>query len=103
MKPECSATSPRMKQLTIPTCLAVAVGLSACTKDSTGKFTPGDTVPTLTLKSIHGADVSIPDPKAKWVHLQFRRFAGCPICNLHLQSFIARNQEIVSAGIQEVV
>jgi peroxiredoxin len=92
-----------MTRMAIPACLAVAVGLSSCAKGSTGKFMPGDTAPTLALKSIHGADVVIPDPKVKWVHLQFRRFAGCPICNLHLQSFIARNQEIVSAGIREVV
>jgi peroxiredoxin len=37
------------------------------------------------------------------VHLQFRRFAGCPICNLHLQSIVARHDEIEAAGIQEVV
>jgi hypothetical protein len=36
------------------------------------------------------------------VHLQFRRFAGCPICNLHLRSVIARHDEIAAAGIREV-
>jgi hypothetical protein len=24
------------------------------------------------------------------IHLQFRRYAGCPICNLHLRSFVER-------------
>lgn len=46
--------------------------------------------------------MSIPDA-AQWTHLQFRRFAGCPICNLHLQSFKARHEEIAAAGIREVV
>jgi hypothetical protein len=36
------------------------------------------------------------------LHLQFRRFAGCPICNLHLQSFIRRHRELVENKIQEV-
>jgi peroxiredoxin len=64
---------------------------------------PGDAAPVVNVKSIHGVADAISDPKAKWVHLQFRRFAGCPICNLHLQSFIQRNQEIANAGIREVV
>lgn len=68
-----------------------------------GKFKAGDTVPTLALKNIHGAGVAVPDPQAKWVHLQFRRFAGCPICSLHLQSFLRRYPEIKDAGIKEVV
>jgi len=37
------------------------------------------------------------------LHLQFRRFAGCPICNLHLQSFILRHHELAENQIQEVV
>jgi peroxiredoxin len=83
--------------------LAISVGFVACAKDSTGKLKPGDAAPAVAVKSIHGVDVLIPDPKVKWVHLQFRRFAGCPICNLHLQSFIRRNQQIKDAGIEEVV
>jgi peroxiredoxin len=67
------------------------------------KLKKGDTPPQLTLTNIHGADVKIPDPKNKWVHLQFRRFAGCPICNLHLQSFIKRDDAVKAAGIHEVV
>ena len=63
----------------------------------------GDTFPVTSLRNIHGAGVAIPDTKARWVHLQFRRFAGCPICNLHLHSFVTRNAEIQAAGIREVV
>lgn len=62
----------------------------------------GDTVATRELTDIHGASVVIPDP-AQTVHLQFRRFAGCPICNLHLRSISARHDEIVAVGVREVV
>jgi peroxiredoxin len=34
--------------------------------------------------------------------LQFRRFAGCPVCDLHLHSIARRHDDIVSAGIVEV-
>lgn len=67
------------------------------------KFKAGDIAPASSLINIHGTKVSIPDPKSKWVHLQFRRFAGCPICNLHLQSFMQRYKEIEVAGIHEIV
>ena len=64
---------------------------------------PGDAVPAVKVTDIHGSTVAIPNPKAKWVHLQFRRFAGCPICNLHVHEFVERNAELTAAGIQEVV
>ncbi len=67
------------------------------------KIKAGETIPTLQLADLHSTAVPIPNPKAKWVHLQFRRFAGCPICNLHLHEFVARNAELQAAGIQEVV
>ncbi|MGB0971364.1 MAG: peroxiredoxin-like family protein [Mycobacterium sp.] len=63
---------------------------------------PGDSVGPAELHSIKGAKVGIPDPE-KLVHLQFRRFAGCPICNVHLQSVVKRYSEIEAAGIREVV
>lgn len=46
--------------------------------------------------------VPIPDA-TRLVHLQLRRFAGCPICSLHLSSFARRHDELVHAGIVEVV
>ena len=54
------------------------------------------------LISVTGARVEVPDPQ-RLVHLQFRRFAGCPICNLHLRSIVQRHDEITAAGIREVV
>jgi peroxiredoxin len=66
------------------------------------KLKAGDSFPTLTLKNLHDKDVQLPD-RGKIVHLQFRRYAGCPICNLHLRSFASRINEIEKAGIREVV
>lgn len=48
-----------------------------------------------------GSVVAVPDPR-RLVHLQFRRFAGCPVCDLHLHSIARRHDDIVSAGIVEV-
>ena len=63
----------------------------------------GDTFPTLELAAISGQRVTIPDPDGDYVHLQLRRFAGCPICNLHLRTIVTRHDEIRSHGIREVV
>ena len=63
----------------------------------------GDQAPELHARNIHGSEVNIPDSVSPLVHLQFRRFAGCPICNLHLQEFLKRSDQIAQAGIREVV
>jgi peroxiredoxin len=54
------------------------------------------------LVTIQGAPVQIPEPQ-RLVHLQFRRYAGCPVCNLHLRSITRRHDAILAAGIREVV
>jgi peroxiredoxin len=54
------------------------------------------------LLTIHGEPVQVPEPE-RLVHLQFRRYAGCPICNMHLRSVSQRHEEILAAGIREVV
>lgn len=54
------------------------------------------------LVSVTGERVRIPDDR-ELVHLQLRRFAGCPICHLHLRSFVRRRDELAAAGIREVV
>ena len=63
----------------------------------------GDVFPTLELTATSGQLVTIPDPAGDHVHLQLRRFAGCPICNLHLRSIATRHDEIRAHGIREVV
>jgi peroxiredoxin len=62
----------------------------------------GDTVEPHQLSALSGEAVSVPDP-GHLVHLELRRFAGCPVCNLHLRSFVVRNDELKAAGIREVV
>jgi AhpC/TSA antioxidant enzyme len=54
------------------------------------------------LSTVTGERIRVPDPE-RLVHLQFRRFAGCPICNLHLRSVVQQHDEITAAGIREVV
>ncbi|NIJ11103.1 peroxiredoxin [Saccharomonospora amisosensis] len=54
------------------------------------------------LVTVTGERIPVPDPESL-VHLNFRRFAGCPICNLHLRSIASRHEEITAAGIREVV
>ncbi|MEV6135047.1 peroxiredoxin-like family protein [Nocardia sp. NPDC051990] len=60
------------------------------------------TVPTRELVTIADSTLRIPDQDCL-THLQFRRFAGCPICNLHLRSFAVRHAEIRAADIREIV
>ncbi|GAB3473852.1 peroxiredoxin-like family protein [Amycolatopsis cihanbeyliensis] len=62
----------------------------------------GSVVAARELTSVSGAPVPVPDPR-DLVHLQFRRFAGCPVCNLHLRSVVRRHAEIEAAGVREVV
>jgi peroxiredoxin len=69
---------------------------------STRRFNPGDRLPARELASLAGPQVRIPDPTAM-VHLQFRRFAGCPFCDLHLYSIVRRERDLTAAGIREVV
>lgn len=48
---------------------------------------------------VHG---TIEVPGQSFVHLQFRRFAGCPVCNLHLRRFAERYALLERAGVQSV-
>src|SRR5579863_4948580 len=62
----------------------------------------GDILDARELRTIHGKPVRVPDPE-RLVHIQFRRYAGCPVCNLHLRSIASRHPDLVGAGIREVV
>lgn len=66
------------------------------------RLAPGDTVPPRVLTTIKGESVPVPAPDTT-VHLQFRRFASCPICNVHLRDFVRRHEELASAGVREIV
>jgi peroxiredoxin len=62
----------------------------------------GDTAPPLKVETLRGERLEVPSPETRWVHLQFRRFAGCPICNLHLRGVARRIGELEAAGVREV-
>jgi len=55
----------------------------------------------LELTTIHESPIRIPDTE-RLTHLQFRRYAGCPACNVHLRSIARRHDDILAAGIHEV-
>jgi hypothetical protein len=65
------------------------------------KIRVGETVHPRELITIVGERIRIPD-QGQFVHLQFRRFAGCAGCNLHLREFAKRLEETTAAGIREV-
>ncbi|MDX1692761.1 MAG: redoxin domain-containing protein, partial [Ketobacteraceae bacterium] len=62
----------------------------------------GDVVSFANIKNIYGEPAG-PTAEGKLVHLQFRRFYGCPICNLHLQSFIKRKDELLNSNVHEII
>ena len=72
------------------------------TRSRSARLAPGSAVVAREVETVRGERVSIPDVR-RVVHLQFRRFAGCPVCNLHLRSFAARHGELEDAGVHEVV
>jgi peroxiredoxin len=63
---------------------------------------PGMTIAQREFTSIGGETIKVPDPR-RLVHLQFRRFAGCPVCTMHLRALATRHAEIAAAGINEIV
>jgi peroxiredoxin len=65
------------------------------------KLSVGDTITPRVLTTIGSEAVPVPDPE-RLVHLQFRRYAGCPICNLNLRSIARQHENIRAAGIREV-
>ena len=66
------------------------------------RLTVSTVIPARRLATVSGPPVPVPDPDRP-VHLQFRRFAGCPVCSLHLRSFATRNDEVMAVGVHEVV
>ncbi len=66
------------------------------------KWVAGAVLAERDLTTADGGLVTLPDPD-RLVHLQFRRFAGCPVCHLHLRSVVRRHAEILAAGVREVV
>jgi peroxiredoxin len=77
---------------TVVDALALATG---------ARLRAGETFIPREFHTLAGGTVRIPDPR-KLVHLQMRRYAGCPICSLHLRSFARRKDDLARAGIREV-
>jgi len=67
------------------------------------KLAVGDIVPVTTFTTFKGETVSLADAKTPLIHIQFRRYAGCPICDLHLRSIIKREDELTALGVSEIV
>lgn len=65
------------------------------------RLATGQRVPIRHLRTFLGESVDLAGGRAL-THLQFRRFAGCPVCSLHLRSF-ARRQDELDAVLREVV
>ena len=63
----------------------------------------GDLLSPFIVTLTSGAECAIPDPSARFVHLQFRRFAGCPICHTHLRTFVTHRDALRQAGVREIV
>ena len=66
------------------------------------KFKTGDMLRPTVMEAVTGEAINLPDPK-RLVHLQFRRFVDCPICNTHIAGFRKRAREIEAAGVKEVI
>ncbi len=62
----------------------------------------GDQLAPRTLTTTHDLEVRLP-ARTGLTHLQLRRFAGCPICNLHLQSVMRRRDELINVGVEEII
>lgn len=62
----------------------------------------GDRPSPRSVRSVLGQERALGEP-GMLVHLQFRRFAGCPVCNLHLQSFVRQADALRAAGVREIV
>jgi peroxiredoxin len=66
------------------------------------KLEPGDVLQTRLITTVTGEPFRIPD-RDLLVHLQFRRFVDCPICNTHIAEFRRYAGKIEAAGIKEVL
>jgi peroxiredoxin len=75
---------------------------SGSVSGTTRRLAAGDTITPRELTTIHSEPILVPTPGVL-THLQFRRYAGCPICNLHLRSVARRHHEILAAGVHEIV
>eukprot|EP00834_Sanchytrium_tribonematis_P008397 NODE_971_length_2831_cov_1.606515.p2 type:complete len:195 gc:universal NODE_971_length_2831_cov_1.606515:591-1175(+) len=62
----------------------------------------GDTVPVDSVKTIDNIEIPLINSHGK-VHLNLRRFSGCPLSNLNMRETARELSTIQSAGIREVI
>jgi peroxiredoxin len=67
------------------------------------RYKSGDSFPELTVTTSKGESLTIPVDGARFTHVQFRRFAGCPICNTHISSLRRGKAQLDALGIHEVL
>lgn len=60
----------------------------------------GEILPAFELGTLAHGQLVVPG--SKLIHLQFRRFAGCPVCNVHIRRFAEAHAELGAAGVQTV-
>jgi peroxiredoxin len=80
--------------------IGTSAGARGATPNAMTKLAEGQDAPPFVAETLNAGSIGVPSQKL--VHLQFRRFAGCPICNLHLRSVAKRIDEVRAAGVTEV-
>jgi hypothetical protein len=63
------------------------------------RLTPGHVLTPFSVETLSHGRVAVPHDGDGLLHLQFRRFAGCPICSLHLRSFARAKERLAAEGI----
>ena len=67
------------------------------------KHRAGELFPHLELTTSLGKLLTIPAAGARYTHVQFRRWTGCPICSTHIAQLRHNAGRIAAAGIHEVL
>lgn len=60
----------------------------------------GERLEPFVLDTLAHGRLAVPGPG--WIHLQFRRFAGCPVCNLQVRLFTEAHAQLAAAGVTTV-
>jgi peroxiredoxin len=80
---------------------ATATNASATrTETQARRRTVGERLDRFALTTLSHGTITVPG--LGYTHLQFRRFAGCPVCNLHLRSFAQGIDRLTAAHVQTV-
>ena len=67
------------------------------------RMAAGLLIENFTWRSTAGAILTIPDSDGQLINLQFSRFAGCPVCNMHFAGYRRHSADLQRAGVIVVV